>query len=413
MSKIKLTMSRWILSLILLILPSISMARVKVYLAHSFSGLEKQALEIVKDYFNFTHSDIELILRQEEGETLVSRVKNRRYRCDLFIWAHDIIGSFADRGIITPIEKYITTQDEAKFISTSLRALRYGKGESLYGLPLSLETVILFYNKDIISQPPSTLSELINISKKYTDWQQKKFGLLYPANNYYFNAMFLHSFGGETFDENGNVALNTEAQAKTISFVIKLEDFYKVLPLRVDRYYNGQFVDLFNQGLAAFYITGPWDVGKIKLFRYGVSKLPINDFTSRPLRPFLGVKGIYLLSRARNKKAAIEVMKFITSEKMQFILAFIGGVIPANLSAYNYTEIRDDEIKRVFKEQAIEAEPMPNNSAMAYVWEVMNTKRIGDRDRPSIYERALKNPQSIRFLLRKAQKYCENKIKGR
>lgn len=407
-------MKLFILSVILFILPFIAQARVKVYLSNSFNGKELYALELVRDYFNFEHKDIELVLRQEDGETILKQIRSRRYHADLFIWANDIIGSFVKKGIIVSISQYIPLRDEAKFISPALNALKYtskGNNVQLYGLPLSLETLILFYNKDIVSTVPKTLSALINASRKHTDLNKGRYGLLYPSTNYYYNAMILHSFGGRTFTKSGKVELNTIAQARTIFFVLKLSD--QVLPLQSWKHIKGDYVTLFNEGKVAYYISGPWDLGRIKGVNYGVSQLPVNDETGLALKPFLGVKGLYLLKRSRHKKAAVEVLKYLTSAKMELILSFLGGEIPANLRTYNYDELRSDKIKYIFKKQAINSVPMPNNPSMAYVWYVMNAREQGRRRIGSIYERAQRNPRAVRYLLKQAQRYCERKIKGR
>jgi len=370
---------------------------------HSFKGAEAKSIKLAADYFNFEHKDIHLILIQEDGETVLKQVLSGDKKADLFIWAHDVIGKFAEKNRIVPIDKFITAKDSTRFISTAFNAMEYKK--KTYGLPLSIETLLLFYNKKYVSEPPKTLNELMGKAKSFSDFEQRKYGLLFPFSNYYFNAMFTHSFGGATFKSNGSFALNSAAQKKALEYITHLIK-EKVLPFDMIKK-TSEYISLFNSGNVLFFITGPWDVGSLTA-DYEAAKLPINDKTNMPIEPFLGVKGIYLLRTSKHKAAAIEVMRYLTSAKMEYIMSFIGGEIPANLRTYNFDEIRNDKLKMLFKAQALDSVPMPNLEKMKYVWDIMNTKNLGNgKERKSIYERALQAPNKINKLLNAAQRYCE------
>ena len=45
------------------------------------------------------------------------------------------------------------------YLAPALNTLRYR--DKLYGLPLSLETSALYYNKELTDEPPETLNELL------------------------------------------------------------------------------------------------------------------------------------------------------------------------------------------------------------------------------------------------------------
>src|SRR5699024_2152629 len=87
----------------------------------------------------------------------------------------------------------------------------------VYGLPKSVETQILYYNKDIVSESelPATLEEWYELSKDLTDGES--FGLLALFDQIYYANSVLSGYGGYIFgqDENGDydptdIGLNNE-----------------------------------------------------------------------------------------------------------------------------------------------------------------------------------------------------------
>src|SRR5580658_6467566 len=62
---------------------------------------------------------------------------------DIFFWAHDRIGEWADGGLIKPLE--IKDEFKANFLPMSWDAVTHNK--QIWGYPISLEAVSLIYNK--------------------------------------------------------------------------------------------------------------------------------------------------------------------------------------------------------------------------------------------------------------------------
>ena len=62
---------------------------------------------------------------------------------DIFFWAHDRIGEWADAGLLKPLE--IKEDFKAAFIPMAWEAVTHNK--QIWGYPLALECVSLIYNK--------------------------------------------------------------------------------------------------------------------------------------------------------------------------------------------------------------------------------------------------------------------------
>ena len=64
---------------------------------------------------------------------------------DLFVFAHDKIGVFAEMGILTPVTELISQSELSGYLPMTLEAATYNG--SLYQLPLYFETLLFMYNR--------------------------------------------------------------------------------------------------------------------------------------------------------------------------------------------------------------------------------------------------------------------------
>ena len=79
-----------------------------------------------------------------------------------------------------------------------MEALRFDGG--LYGLPLALKTVALFYNTALVETPPRTTDELVAIAERLTDPERGRFGLAYSYGDFYYHSALMNAFGGSVFE---------------------------------------------------------------------------------------------------------------------------------------------------------------------------------------------------------------------
>jgi maltose/maltodextrin transport system substrate-binding protein len=82
---------------------------------------------------------------------------------DIFLWAHDRIGEWADAGLLKPLE--IKEDFKAAFIPMSWDAVAHNK--QTWGYPVALECVSLIVNKKLVTgKPPAQLSEFPAFAKE-------------------------------------------------------------------------------------------------------------------------------------------------------------------------------------------------------------------------------------------------------
>ena len=134
----------------------------------------------------------------------ISAAIPRGHGPDLFIFAHDRVGDWAEAKVIEPIEFWMTEKHADMFIFKAIDALCYK--DSLYGLPMAFKSTALYYNKALVPSAPRSTKELLALGRKLTNVQAGNYGLVYDNVKLYFHAPWLFGFGGKVFDAKGAVA---------------------------------------------------------------------------------------------------------------------------------------------------------------------------------------------------------------
>ena len=343
--------------------------RTKVVLWHSYRGDERKALEKVAKAFNASHASIELSLLAVPHDAFpdkISAAVPAGKGPDIFIFAHDRVGDWAENGVLEPVDFWVDDALRRRFMPRTLKPLEYRR--SLYALPMAFKSTALFYNKALIEKPPTTTDELIALAKKHTDKSKKLYGLVYENTNFYHHSAWLHGFGGAVFDAEGKPVLDSPEAAASFAFARDLRNTYRIVPEEVT---SVLVTSLFNEGKAAMVINGPWFRGELSdKLDYGVAPLPVVSATGKPARPFMSAEGVMLNARSTHKEEAFEVMVYLTGDESAAIRMKIGKQTVANRSAYEHVS---DPIIEVFRKQLDQSVPMPNTPQMLMVWSPATT----------------------------------------
>jgi arabinogalactan oligomer/maltooligosaccharide transport system substrate-binding protein len=127
---------------------------------------------------------------------------------------------------------------------------------------------------------------------------------------------------------------------------------------------------LFNEGKAGMVFSGPWFLGEIAQgVDYALAPLPsLDEAGGKPMRPWMTVEGVYVSAPSKNKDAAFEVAKYLTSDEAAKVLALEGRQSPANQGVYSDAKVKADAQLKAFRDQVEVAVPMPNVPEMTMVW---------------------------------------------
>lgn len=375
-------MRKWVSTIALLFLGITFGFSATVQLWHGYRGQEKKAIEQVAKAFNLSHSDIQVQLLAVPFDALNDKLRATiplNNGPDVFVFAQDFVGSWAENGIILPIESYLDKNIMDQYLPNTKGAFSYMYPGALWALPGSFKNIALYYNKALVKNPPQKMSELVSMAKKFTKpnaGQFGKWGFVYETGNFYYHTMWIQGFGGKIFRKIGTT---------DDGFPIFLPLLYSKPMVEAGKYVMNNIINqgicppgpsgtlvtqLFNTGNAMFVINGQWFRAEIdKRINYGLSELPIIDEANRRAIPFLTVEGYFMSTCAKSQDNAIEVIKYFTSAAMGKVFAKIGKQTPANKGAYKYAVVKNDRISQIFKKAADIAKSMPNSPEMALTWD--------------------------------------------
>lgn len=223
-----------------------------------------------------------------------------------------------------------------------------------YGIPMTQETVSLFYNKDKVDSVPKTMEELAEIAKDK--------GFSFELNNYYFSFGFVASQGGYTFKNNNgsfdynDLGVNNEGAIKGYKFlqdlVVKDNLF---LGGATDMMSSGQFA----KGEIAFYIG---ETGRVRTFKeagvnFGVAAIP--TVNGKTVTPFKFVKMGCVNSKSDKKDATWSLIKYLSSGSDKIFMK-TGPYPPVFKKSLESDTFKNDEYVQALYKQACNSIILPN-----------------------------------------------------
>lgn len=287
---------------------------------------------------------------------------------DMFIFAHDKIGVFAEMGILADVNTLLGEGALDNWLPMTIEAASY-KG-TLYQLPLYFETLLFMYNKRYMQddQVPATTEELYSYMEQNTG--RGRYGFVEQHSTAYYSAAWIHGFGGSIVSEDGTPFPEPEAVKEALRYHLK---FVGLMPGETE---YSTVNTLFLEGKADSTIGGPWMVPSARDagIELGIAPMPTVDETGMALAPYSGVQGVQVLKyAAENKTEAVKaVLAALCSPQIGIDLALASGCAPANAACYDDPQVADDELVQAMRTTAEIAVPMPNIPEMDVMWTVVS-----------------------------------------
>lgn len=327
-----------------------------VSLWHSYRGAERDAIDAIVQQFNAAN-DVQIEALAVPSKAYRSRLTSaipRGNGPDLFINAHEVVGEWSNGHLLAPAVFPESLRPEA-FAASSVDALRFK--DQVWGIPLAVKSVALFYNRALSPEAPGTMAELLATKPGLV--------LAYESGEFYHHASFLHAYEGRALTDDGRPALHTDGVAASMAYAATLAEQGRV-PGECD---GAMVATLFNQGEVPFVFNGPWFLGEIKEgLDYGVANLPTLNGTS--LQPFLTVESLYRAANGTASNAALlAVTEALAGKDGSIVRATRGRQALAHKAARAHPSVADDPVLAAFSAQADAAVPMPNRPEMGVVWE--------------------------------------------
>ena len=290
---------------------------------------------------------------------------------DVMMAAYDRIGALRQQGHLAEVK----LGNESAYDETDKAQVTYdGK---IYGEPAVIETLVLYYNKDLVDTAPATFKDLENLSKDsrfaFESEAGKNTGFLAKWTDFYYSYGLIAGYGGYVFGDDGtdpsDIGLNNAGAVEGISYAT--DWFQNVWPKGMqDIKSAGDFASQqFMSNKTAAIIDGPWQAQTYKEnnINYGVAKIPTLN-NGQPYQPFGGGKGWVVSNYAKNKDLSQKWLDYVTNQENQEKFFEMVNEIPANQQARETAKAKNDELTTAVIEQYETAQAMPNIPEMGEVW---------------------------------------------
>lgn len=359
-------------------------APTRVTLWHAYGGSFGEEFEALVADFNATHPNIVVepsyggnlfTMRDKLLTAIAGNAAPDVAQIDQF-WSSEL----AQAGAIVRMEDFIDADpdlDKTDILDKAWETATYG-GE-IWSMPFSLSNIALYYNRALFEQagldpekPPATWDELVEVGQALTqdtdgDGAVDQWGLWFPLKinegNVYYWFAFLWQAGGEIFDPDFTRAeFDGPAGVEALQFWRDLVHQHGMVPLAPPE-----------QGFEAGKI-GMTFASTARLNRY-LAVLGSGDLGMAPmpghLRRATGIGGanLAILSTAKDKDAAWEFVKWMTSPETNLRWSMETGYLPLRQSviasdAYQ-AYLQEEPRARTILEQMPDAVVRPNIPAYA------------------------------------------------
>jgi len=293
----------------------------------------------------------------------------------------DFIGPFVELEVVQPLEPFFSQAFLDSFITEPFPANTWFKGH-LYQIADRVGNhLCLVYNKDIVPEPPKTISELIEMGKQIArdedgDGIPDRYALAWNYIEPYFVIPFIGGYGGWILDENNRPTLNTPAVIKAARLIQDLRNKYRIIPKESD-YETANA--LFRDGRTAMIINGPWSWGTYLKdgIRLGIARIPKIDETGLWPTPLVSPMGYMLNANATGKKRriAIELIRYLTSTEVELEFARRFLLVPSRKDALEKAlkdpELGQNELYLASIDQMKVGRLMPVVTEMRWIWDAM------------------------------------------
>ena len=290
---------------------------------------------------------------------------------DVMMAPYDRVGGLGSDGQLAEV----TLNKDSKTDKTTESLVT--NGGKVYGAPAVIETLVLYYNKDLLQEAPKTFGELEELAKDskydFAGEDGKNTAFLADWLNFYYAYGLLSGNGGYVFGNDGtdpsDIGLNNQGSIDGIEYA---KTWYAKWPKGLqDTTAAANFIQTqFQEGKTAAIIDGPWKASSLKEAKvnYGVATIPTLP-NGKAYSAFGGGKAWVIPAGANNPEAAQKFVDFLTTTDQQKAFYDKTNEVPANTEAREYAVGKNDELTTAVVKQFENAQPMPNISEMSTVWD--------------------------------------------
>ena len=336
-------------------------------------GAEGENVQKLVKEFEQLHPDIHVHVQQipwtAAHEKLLTAFAGNSMP-DIFQLGNTWVPEFHVLNALEPLDKWIAG-------SHSIKSENYFSGiwqtnivdSMVYGIPWYVDTRVLFYRKDILTQ-----AGFPDGPKSWRDWQtaskriaaiegKNNYAILLPTNEWVPPVVMGLECGSSLLkDSNCYGDFSGKEYTKAFEYYISFfrQHFAPVAITEVTNVYQA-----FETGFVSMYITGPWNIGEFS------RRLPASMQTKWMTAPLPSISGnsaglslaggssfaMYRLSN--HKEEAWQLIEFLSQPSSQLEFYKLTGDLPARRETWEDSTFVNNKYIRAFRLQLDYVKPMP------------------------------------------------------
>lgn len=302
-----------------------------------------------------------------------------------------LVSRFAKDNILFCLDDFVNGGDLnlQDFYPGAMKMVKYQN--KFYGIPLNQTCIALFYNKDLVKDPPQTWDELLAVSKQvYVPGKVAAFAV--PKGDGYGSWMFpafVSSAGGSMLNDNETQAVFD--QQPGVEALQLWVDLLKYSPRLITDSANA-----FELGRVAMSLNGPWAIEGIKTnfpkLRYGITLIP----KKKQFATNIGGESLVIYQNSQDPPAAWDFIRYLMMDENQIVMSEVTGNFPVKKTLINHPRFQEPDLK-VFMDQLQYAVSKPT---------VESWTKINDEIVAKAIDEALNQRQGVAAALTEAAKDC-------
>lgn len=359
-------------------------SRTILVLWHAWPQPESRTLARLIERFNRTTPEVQVVIQSRPATTLRADLATAIAEGGgphVTIMSSHLLGGLADEGVLRSADNLLSADSVNQLLPSALGAARVPQPDAivLYGVPLTFDTLALYYNQaNFIGAPPSDTEALLAAARGLTDATSTPpmWGL---ALNLGLDRTigYMYAFGGQVFDDQGRVTLGLDGRNGTeawLEWLVSLREDPRLLAsldgVAVDNALATQRAVMtidWSHALATYTTLWPNSLG--------LATLPRLTATGQAPQPYVqsDVLALNVRLSASERNAAARLAHFLVSEEAQRDLLRAGRqpvLLSLDLAADDPALAPTyQQASLVFREQAEAGLPMPNTRvANDLVW---------------------------------------------
>ncbi len=297
-------------------------------------GPELETYGIWKKGFEAEHPGVTIeqqFISYDQGPTFYNTMIQGDNLPDLGFLFMGMIAEYAERGVLEPLDAYMTDAERQEWIDVALSAGEY-KDKS-YGVPLVGANRTLFVRRDWMQEvgedaAPATWPEVRALAQKLNQ-PPERYGFCIGAGRQKHlmqdQISMMWGFGARFFDSEGKLAINSPEAIAYVEFLTAMHRADKVMPPGILNLNANECYAEMAAGKVGMLFSGPWQDKMCREAGIACEPLMIPEGGDHKMLLIVDVFGMF--STSQHKDLGYEFIRFIQRlENRRLIDMDVGGV---------------------------------------------------------------------------------------